>query len=67
MATGGFGDIRGVSWSEVRGYMAATLAFSEPWEARAIVSMSRAFAEGLRDNHPSSRAPEEQETGFAPE
>ncbi|WP_273522379.1 hypothetical protein [Rhodosalinus sediminis] len=55
--------LRPLSWLEIWAYMQATAALAEPWEARALMEMSRAFVAGLRAGQdPLSIAPRDQDT-----
>lgn len=38
-----------ISWAELAGYMAATGDISEPWEARAVMAMSKAYVNAKRE------------------
>jgi hypothetical protein len=37
------GEEQAVTWAEIAGYQAATGDLSEPWEARAVRAMSKAY------------------------
>jgi len=43
------GEETAVSWSELAGYMQATGAITEPWEAEAVRAMSRAYLDAKRE------------------
>ena len=41
------GEPIALTWQTLTAYGAATQAVSEPWEYRALISMSRAYVDGL--------------------
>lgn len=40
------GSERSLGWSEIHVYQMASQAITEPWEARALIDMSRAYLKG---------------------
>lgn len=43
------GEESPIAWSELAGYMRATGAITEPWEAEAVMDMSRAYFRAKRE------------------
>lgn len=58
---GGMGEAP-LHWQEVDAYARQTQAISEPWEARALVQMSRAYLDGqVVGTQPLGKMPVEPE------
>lgn len=55
------GEESPISWSELGAYAQATGDISEPWELRAVMSMSRAYFRAKMDKNIHSIPPVERE------